>query len=334
MQNNFVNEFVSTLNGKLSEEDLKVVQQELYQFSNNYDIRNRCNEAVQYPDQVPKFYHTYMVSKKIEGLSKESLKTYNYYLMDFFTNINIPLHMVTPNDIRSYLCNLQLRRNLSNRSLDGRRLVINTFFEWCVRENYLQNNPCANIAPIKFQVTPREPLTGIELELVRDACVTYRDKAMVELLYSTGCRVSEMVRLNKSDINFNTKEVYLLGKGNKYRKSFINPKAEVSLQKYLYYRQEGPESGDALFISQRRPYARLSKNGIEKIISDIGVRSEIGRNLYPHLIRHTTATDAISRGMPIAEVKELLGHEKMDTTMIYAKVSNENVKYDHRRFIV
>lgn len=334
MQENFVNEFIAKLDGKLSTEDLKMVSQELFMFSNDYDIKNRSTELIEYSDVTPKCYQVYMVSKKIEGLSDESLKTYDYYLRDFFININKPLSDIQSNDIRIYLYDLQKRRNIANRSLDSRRLVINTFLEWCVQENYISTNPCNKISPIKFESKPREPLTSIELELVRDTCKDYREKAMIELFYSTGCRVSEMVRLNKSDLDFSTGEVYLFGKGNKHRTSYLNAKAEVAVKKYLFTRKEGSKSGDALFISERKPYQRLSKNGIERIISQIGQRSGIGRHLYPHLIRHTMASDSINRGMGIAEIKEILGHEKIDTTMIYAKVSNESVKYKHKKYII
>lgn len=246
-------------------------------------------------------------------------------------NIEKPLNQITTNDIRVYLYNLQKRRSLSNHSLDERRLVINTFFEWCKNEEYISKNPCKQIQPIKYEIKPREPLEDIELELIRYGCKTCREKAIIELFYSTGCRVSEMVNLNKDDVNFKTGEVLLFGKGNKHRISYLNAKSEVALKKYLYSRSDDNE---ALIVSERKPYKRLSKTGVERIVRIIGERSNIGRNLYPHLIRHTTATNALKRGMGIAEVQSILGHEKIDTTMIYAKVSQENVKYNHRKYII
>lgn len=220
---------------------------------------------------------------------------------------------------------------MSNRTMDGRRLVINTFLEWCRTERYIDWNPCSQIRPIKYESKPREPLTGIELELVRDACRTYREKAIIEVFYSTGCRVSEMVNLSKSDVDFVKGEVKLFGKGAKHRISYINARAEVSLKKYLFSRRD---ENPALFVSDRNPHDRLKKTAIEKVVREIGERSGIGRRVFPHLIRHTTATDALERGMNVAEVQKILGHEKLDTTMIYAKVCQENVKHDHRRYIV
>ena len=328
---NFAKDFMVRLDGKVSNEDMVTILQELQMFTSNYDIQKKETNIVLYDDQLPDCYKVYMVAKKLEGLSEGTLKTYDLYLKDFLMSVNKSISCITTDDIRIYLYNFQKNRHVGNRSLDGRRLVINTFFQWCTDEGYITQNPCRQIRPIKYESKLREPLTGIEMELIRDACRTYREKAIIELFYSTGCRVSELVALNKDDIDFRKGEVHLFGKGNKHRLSYINAKAEVALKKYLFTRKDDNE---ALFVSERKPYNRIKKTGVEKIVREIGERSEVGRRVYPHLIRHTTATDALERGMNVAEVQKILGHEKLDTTMIYAKVCQENVKYDHKRYIV
>lgn len=328
---NFAKDFMVRLDGKVSNEDMVTILQELQMFTSNYDIQKKETNIVLYDNQLPDCYKVYMVAKKLEGLSEGTLKTYDLYLKDFLMSVNKSISCITTDDIRIYLYNFQKNRHVGNRSLDGRRLVINTFFQWCTDEGYITQNPCRQIRPIKYESKLREPLTGIEMELIRDACRTYREKAIIELFYSTGCRVSELVALNKDDIDFRKGEVHLFGKGNKHRLSYINAKAEVALKKYLFTRKDDNE---ALFVSERKPYNRIKKTGVEKIVREIGERSEVGRRVYPHLIRHTTATDALERGMNVAEVQKILGHEKLDTTMIYAKVCQENVKYDHKRYIV
>ena len=328
---NFAKEFMVKLDGKISESDMATILQELQMFASGYDIQKKETSLTTYEPQIPECYKAYMVSKKIEGLSKETLKTYDLYLKDFLLYIRKPVREITANDIRIYLFHYQRENGVSNRTMDGRRLVINTFLEWCRTERYIDWNPCSQIHPIKYESKPREPLTGIELELVRDACRTYREKAIIEVFYSTGCRVSEMVNLSKSDVDFVKGEVKLFGKGAKHRISYINARAEVSLKKYLFSRRD---ENPALFVSDRNPHDRLKKTAIEKVVREIGERSGIGRRVFPHIIRHTTATDALERGMNIAEVQKILGHEKMDTTMIYAKVCQENVKHDHKRYIV
>lgn len=331
---NFANEFVSKLDGKISDDALRTVLQELQIFASNYDINQRETHVVPYQSNVPDCYKVYMVAKKIEGMSPESMKTYNFYLTDFFEHINRPFEQITTNDIRIYLYEAQQRTGISNRTLDGKRLVINTFMDWCWKEGYIPNNPCAGIKPIKFEEKPREPLSNMELEIVRDACENYRDKAMIELFYSTGCRLSEMVNLKISDIDFTTKEVHLFGKGSKHRTSYLNAKAEYMLKKYFELERPKETTSDSVFVIFRKPYSGMRKQGIYSRIKAIQKRSGIERSLFPHLLRHTMATDALNRGMNVAEVKEILGHEKLDTTMIYAKISHDSVKFNHRRYIV
>lgn len=331
---NFANEFISKLDGKISDEALRTVLQELQVFASNYDINQRETHVVPYQSNIPDCYRVYMVAKKIEGMSPESMKTYNFYLTDFFEHINRPFEQVTTNDIRIYLYETQKRTGISNRTLDGKRLVINTFMDWCWKEGYIPNNPCASIKPIKFEEKPREPLSNMELEIVRDACENYRDKAMIELFYSTGCRLSEMVNLKISDIDFTSKEVHLFGKGSKHRTSYLNAKAEYMLKKYFELERPKESISDSVFVIFRKPYNEMHKESIYARIKAIQKRSGIERSLFPHLLRHTMATDALNRGMNVAEVKEILGHEKLDTTMIYAKISHDSVKFNHKRYIV
>lgn len=331
---NFANEFVSKLDGKISDEALRTVLQELQVFASNYDINQRETHVVPYQSNVPDCYRVYMVAKKIEGMSPESMKTYNFYLTDFFEHINRPFEQVTTNDIRIYLYETQKRTGVSNRTLDGKRLVINTFMDWCWKEGYIPNNPCASIKPIKFEEKPREPLSNMELEIVRDACENYRDKAMIELFYSTGCRLSEMVNLKISDIDFASKEVHLFGKGSKHRTSYLNAKAEYMLKKYFELERPKESISDSVFVIFRKPYNGMQKGSIYARVKAIQKRSGIERSLFPHLLRHTMATHALNRGMNVAEVKEILGHEKLDTTMIYAKISHDSVKFNHKRYIV
>lgn len=331
---NFANEFISKLDGKIPDEALRTVLQELQVFTADYDISEKETELIPYENNIPECFKVFMVSKKIEGMSPESLKSYNYYLTHFFQNTRKPITEITTNDIRLYLYNLQQNSRIGNRTLDGRRLVLNSFFGWCQKEGYLPSNPCEKISPIKFEVKPREPLSNMELEMVRDACENYRDRAMIELFYSTGCRVSEMVVLKVSDIDFRSKEVHLFGKGSKHRVSYLNARAEYMLKKY--FSEERPEQAlsDSVFIRERAPFTGLQKQAIQDRIRNIGKKSGIGRSLFPHLLRHTMATTAINRGMNVAEIKEILGHEKLSTTMIYAKISHDSVKFNHSRYIV
>ena len=175
-------------------------------------------------------------------------------------------------------------------------------------------------------------MSQLDLEKVRLACETKREKAIVEMLYSTGCRVTELERLNISDVNFETKEVTLFGKGDKHRTSYLNAKAEVALKDYLSTRNDG---NAALFVYERKPYERLKKSGIELIIRKIMERtSGVATHVTPHVFRHTTATTALDRGMSVVDVSRLLGHRRLDTTMEYITTKSDSVKGNHRNCVI
>lgn len=169
-------------------------------------------------------------------------------------SVRKPVEDITTNDIRAYLYTYQQTHDVGNRTLDGRRIVIHTFLEWCRNERYISDNPANRISAIKYEVKPREPLTGVDMELLRDACRTYREKAIIETFYSTGCRVSELVNLNRTDIDFRTGEVMLFGKGNKHRVSYINARAEVALKKYLFTRMDGDPALSLRRVAERSEY--------------------------------------------------------------------------------
>ena len=175
-------------------------------------------------------------------------------------------------------------------------------------------------------------MSQLDLEKVRSACKTNRERAIVEMLYSTGCRVSELEHLNISDVNFETKEVMLFGKGNKHRVSYLNAKAEISLRNYL---KERIDNNDALFIYDRKPYGRLKKSGIELIIKNIVNRTNgVNVHVTPHVFRHTTASVSLERGMNVVEVSKLLGHSKVETTMEYITTNSNSIKTNHQNFVI
>lgn len=331
MREQFVNEFLTKIEGKVSDDELKVIHQCLTIFVADYDIAPRTTEIVPYTGYLPECYKIFFVTKKIEGMSIKSLELYNMILKDFFLKVNKKLEEITTNDIRVYLYRLQQERKVGNATLDSRRTVIHSFYEWAANEGYVGSNPCRNIKPIKYERPKRKPLTGLELEKVRNACTNLKDKAIIEMLYSTGCRVTELERLDRTDINFQTKEVYLFGKGDKHQTSYLNAKAEIAIKNYLESRKD---EKPALFVSDRQPHDRLKKEAIERRVRLLGEASGIGRRLYPHLIRHTTAMDGLDRGMPVEEIQQILGHANIATTMIYAEVSQQNVKNSHRKCIV
>ena len=239
---------------------------------------------------------------------------------------------VSANDIRIYLYKYQKEHGISNRTLDCRRTILCSYFGWMASEEYLDKNPAINIAPIKYERKHKKPMTQLELEKIRLACKTDREHAIIEVLYSTGCRVSELEHLNISDVNFETKEIVLFGKGDKHRISYLNAKAEVALKKYISTRTDG---NPALFVYDRKPYSRLKKSGIELIVKKMMERTTgISTHVTPHIFRHTTVSTAIHRGMNIVEVSKLVGHSKIETTMEYVTTNLDSIKNNHQKCII
>ena len=298
-----------------------------------YEIHKKETALTVYEEDTPEVVKIYLVCKKIEGLSQQTLDTYLRMLKLFFQEIRKPINQITTNEIRMYLFSYRQRRNCSNRSLDKYRQYLSAFFTWATDEGYVQHNPMRTISAIRYEKRPRENLTHLEMEYLRQSCKTLRETAIVEFLYSTGCRVSELSGTKLSDVNWTARSVELFGKGGKYRTSFINARAEVALRAYLESRTD---DSVYLFVTERKPYRQIKKDALEKIVRNISSRLpvDVQKHITPHVLRHTTATLALQGGMPIADISKLLGHESIGTTMIYAHTSLADIQAGHKKYVV
>ena len=236
---------------------------------------------------------------------------------------------ITTEDLRQHLTNHQRENNSSKTTIDNIRRIFSSFFSWLEDEDYILKNPVKRIHRVKKGKVVKEILTDENLEVLRDNCESIRDLAIVELLISTGIRVGELVNLNISDLNFNERECVVFGKGESERVVYFDARTKIHLIEYLNQRTD---ENPALFVSFRKPYKRLGINGVESRLKNIGFKSNIS-NVHPHMFRRTLATNAIDKGMPIEQVQKLLGHTKIDTTMHYAMVNQNNVKIAHKKFI-
>lgn len=324
------NEVLAGLSEKEDPTTLEMIEV-LDRVADGYEITRKELGLTVYDGCIPEPVRLYLVRKKMAGLSQNTLENYHLVLSVFFLMVRKPLNTITSNDIRMWLFAYQKGKDVSARTLDKYRAIITRFFSWALDEGYISANPAKNVEAIKFELKPREALTQIQLEYVRKACRSARDLAIVETLYSTGCRVSELAILKKSDIDWRESCIHLFGKGKKHRFGFINAKAEVALKAYLDTRSDDCEY---LFVSVRSPHSQLHKCGIERIIRGISERADIGKNITPHVMRHTTATIALYNGMPVEDISKMLGHEDLTTTMIYAKTSVAAVKAGHKKYVV
>ena len=274
----------------------------------------------------------YIASCEYEKMSPGTINNYRLILRGMLSALNLPVSEIRTSDLRTYLRNYQEERGISDRTINKYREYFRAFFGWCTNEGYTNGNPAAELKPIRCEKKQKEHYSQTDLEFIRAACADARDMALVEVLYSTGCRVSELCGLKKSDVNWNTKTVQLYGKGRKHRVSYLNAKAEVYLKWYLDSRTDEEEW---LFLSKRGAHS-MSPAGIQRVLREIRARmgEDFGKSVTPHIFRHTTATTALRGGMPVEDIQALLGHENIETTMVYARTCEENVQHNHKKYVI
>ena len=323
------NELLLDLEQRFNSQELDQIMTALDKVASNYTITERETSLAVIDDEIPKVVKLYLSSKKLEGVSDNTIKMYAGMLKVFFRHVRrIPQEICT-NEIRLFLAEYQMQRGISDRSLDKYRQVLNCFFDWCLNEEYISKNPCKTIKEIKYEAEPRRSLTRMQLEQVRRACETKRDLAIVDVLYSTGCRVSELVNMRFTDMDTNKGTIEIIGKGKKHNTVYLNDSAKLSLEEYL---KERKGDSEYLFISEYRPYNKLSTRSVEAMFRDMSKKLNI--KLTPHILRHTSATLALQSGMPITQVQKMLGHSSVNTTQIYAETSQEDVAVSHKKYVI
>lgn len=275
------------------------------------------------------YLQMFLAAKTIEGCSNRTIQYYRMTIEKMLTIINQPIRKITTEDMRSYLSRYQEWNGCSKVTVDNVRRNISSFFSWLEEENYILKSPVRRIHKIKTNQQVKEVISDEDIEKLRDHCKCKRDLAMIDLLYSTGIRVGELVNLNISDVDFEARECVVFGKGGKERRVYFDAKSKLHLQKYIESRTD---ENEALFVSLDAPHNRLKISGVEIRIRMLG-RSVNLSKIHPHKFRRTMATRAIDKGMPIEQVQKILGHSQIDTTMQYAMVNQSNVKSSHRKYI-
>lgn len=276
-----------------------------------------------------KYMEMYLEAKQIEGCSKRTLEYYRNTVKHLISYMDEPIRKVTTESLRAYLVEYQKINNCSKVTVDNVRRNISSFFSWLEEENYILKSPMMRIHKIKKKTVVKNTISDECVEVLRIGCTEERDLAMIDLLYSTGIRVGELVNLNISDIDFEERECVVFGKGGKERKVYFDAKTKIHLQNYIKSRSD---TEPALFVSLNAPHKRLMISGVEIRLRQLGKKLNVER-IHPHKFRRTMATRAIDKGMPIEQVQRILGHSQIDTTMQYAMVNQSNVKNSHRKYI-
>lgn len=325
------NELIMQLNmSDISSDDIRKVLQCLDIVIYNYDVKQKETQIVPYNNELPYLAKQFLVVKAIKGLSEKTLYGYQKHLENFFFQIKKDPIQVKKSDIEIYLYWYKKTRNISDRSLDKILDCLKSFYNWMYANEYVDRDPTIAIESIKYTKKPQVVLSETELEIVRRSCKTLKEKALVEFLFSTGCRIAEVARLKKSDVNFTDKTINIFGKGKKYRTGFLNVRAEFALLDYLHSRTDNNEY---LFVSDREPHNQMTIAGLEKIIRNVSKRTNINKEITAHCFRRTTATLLRNRGMSVEIIQKILGHEQISTTMIYAKVPIEAVQQQYKQYM-
>ena len=271
----------------------------------------------------------FLAAKRVEGCSEKTLKYYQSTIEAMLTGVGKGIRHILTEDLRSYLTDYQRRKNSSRVTIDNIRRILSSFFSWLEDEDYIIKSPVRRIHKVKTVSSIKETYTDEDLEKMRDNCEEIRDLAMIDMLASTGMRIGEMVLLNREDIDFAERECVVFGKGEKERIVYFDARTKLHLTEYLESRMD---DNPALFVSLRAPYERIQIGGVEHRLRELGRRLGIPK-VHPHKFRRTLATMAIDKGMPIEQLQQLLGHQRIDTTLQYAMVKQSNVKTAHRKFI-
>lgn len=292
----------------------------------DYEVQTKCTSLI--ASDINEKARLYIAVKRLEGLSEKTLYNYELFLSKFDQFFHKPCSTITTMDLRMYLSSLSEGKQAS--TVNGYITCFKNFFGWLQNEEYILKNPAAKLKPTKVPKIIIEGYKADNLEKLRDACSTIREKALFELLESTACRISELTNIKLDDINWNEQSIKVTGKGNKQRIVYFSTRAKLSIKTYIDIRNS---SCEYLFISDRKPYGKIKTRAMQLIISKIKKAAGVDERVHAHKFRRTQATHLLNSGMSLQGVQKILGHESPETTQRYAQISQENLKNEYKRLV-
>lgn len=308
------------LSTRITAADLSTVLSSLSDCLAAYSVEQSATGA----DQPDDLMDAYLSAMQVQGRSVKTLARYRYIITRMMKETNVPTRQLTVYHLRGYLAK-EKTRGISDRTLEGTREIFSAYFNWLQREGLIEHNPTANLGAIKYAKRQKDIYSEADMERMKFQCKCIRDRAIICFLRATGCRISEMVGLDRNDVDFVRLECRVLGKGNKERTVYLDQVAAMTLQAYLDTRKD---NSPALFAG--RGTDRICPNGIRKMLKALGAAAHVD-HVHPHKFRRTAATSLIRHGMPIQEVAAILGHDKLDTTMQYVVLDNTAIKSAYQR---
>ena len=329
MKENIIQAIVAEMQRDLDCRQMARLKAVLASELHNVEIIEKSDCATQQTQENEHLLSSFISAKKIEGCSDKTLAYYRNTIERLLVTLSLAICHISTTDIRSYLSDYQEEHQSSKVTIDNMRRIFSSFFAWLEDEDYIAKSPVRRIHKVKTDSLVKEVLSDEQLEQLRDCCTNKRDLAIIDILASTGIRVGELVKLNREDIDFHERQCVVFGKGNKERVVYFNTRTKLHLQQYL---NERTDNNPALFVSLNSPHSRLTISGVEVRIRKLGQSLSMPK-VHPHKFRRTLATMAIDKGMPIEQVQRLLGHVRIDTTLHYAIVNQNNVKLAHKKYL-
>ena len=296
---------------------MEIVSAEL----DGYDVTHVVRSS---PSEQDDMVDTYVSALMVQGRSEKTIERYKYIIGRMLKAVNVTTRGITVYHLRRYLAD-EKKRGISDATLDGFRQIFSAYFNWLQREGLIQHNPTSNLGAIRCEKRIKQAYSDIDIERLKSACTSVRDKAIICFLLSTGCRINEMVQLNRDDIDMSSLECKVFGKGRKERRVYIDDVTGMLLTEYLKTRHD---DSPALFVGKGSD--RLTPGGVRCMLTKLSDTTGVA-NVHPHRFRRTLATNLIRRGMPIQEVAAILGHEKIDTTMRYVVLDQRGIENAYRR---
>lgn len=327
-----LNKVTMQLEGKLSDQDLRQVRDALRIVLTGYKVEPISAALAPYEYQLPECYQYYIAAKAMDGkMSERSRRQYKMCIESLLYTLRLPVDQITTSHIRAYLLQISTKpdgTHLAAATMNQRKSIIRSFFAWLTEEEYISKDPSLKLHQEKVSRKPEPIFNDIQMEQIRAACKCDRDRAIISFLVSSGVRVTECVELKKSDVDLDQREAVVLGKGGKFRTVYFDARTEFEIRRYLETRTDDDPH---LFVTRRKPYKEVDPSTIRATMANISKETGIAK-IHPHRFRHTMATNLVERGCDITDVQQMLGHNKLDTTLRYTHTSKKKVKAAHEKY--
>lgn len=330
MKEQLINDVCMMFSRAMPDVDLSTVRNIMELALSECEVTRYTKEVTVYQgDSNDRILKAFLVAKRVAGASNKTIRSYDHNLNKFLSKTgNKRIDELNANDIRIYFAKRELEDGVSAVTRNNERSVLCSFFQWLTAEELITKNPMLKVPKIKEPKIQKKAFTQMELEQIRANCTTEMETAVIEILISTGCRVSELCGIKLSDID--CEQVTVHGKGNKDRICYLTARAQLAIHEYMNTARFKKHAGEYLFAN--RQGKQMTPSGIQSLTKRIGFEANVS-DCHPHRFRRTCATMALERGMPIERVSYMLGHESVETTQVYLDLTEQGMKDAHKKYV-